>query len=91
MAWRRGEAKKLVMQKAAFCQTVAAIVRDMKAEGRDVSPDTVRAVIRRAADHGDIVLTRFRMGRSSRAIKVIERDPAVFGLLEMEKIFFGKR
>jgi predicted transcriptional regulator len=72
----------IVMQKAAFCQTVAAIVRETGAK-----PNTVRSVLRRAADQGEIAYTRFRSGRSSRAIRVERTED---GVAMLEDIFFGR-
>lgn len=59
----------LVMQSAVMNRTVAEIVRATGAK-----PNTVRVVLQRAAVKGDIHITRFNRGRSSRAIMVEQRD-----------------
>jgi predicted transcriptional regulator len=79
---RRSTLGKLILDKAVFCQTVAAIVRETGAK-----PNTVRSVLRRAADQGEITYTRFRSGRSSRAIRVEQKDN---GAAMLEDIFFGR-
>ena len=67
-----------VMQSARFNQTVAAIVRDTGAK-----PNTVRAVLQRAAVRGDIHIERFYKGRSARTMKVICHDGEVESRLNM--------
>ena len=54
-----------VLEKAAMYRTVAELA---KATG--AHPHTVRDVLRRASDRGDIVLKRFLSGKSGRAIVV---------------------
>lgn len=58
----------LVMQHAKLHRTVADLVRVTGA-----APHTVRAVLRRAADRGEIVLRRFCQGKSGQAIMVVMR------------------
>jgi predicted transcriptional regulator len=55
----------VVLNKAQLYRTVAELA---KATGAD--PHTVRDVLRRAADRGEIVLKRFVQGKSGRAISV---------------------
>ena len=78
---RKKSIGKIVLQKAAFCQTVAAIVRETGAK-----PDTVRSVLRRASDKGEIVIRRFRSGRSSLSLRVETKES---GVCLLEQIFFG--
>lgn len=73
----------LILARAVFCQTVAAIVQETGAK-----PDTVRSVLRRSADKGEIAYTRFRAGRSARAIRIGDGDD---GVKKLEAIFFGRR
>ena len=80
---RRSTIGKLILDKAVFCQTVAAIVRETGAK-----PNTVRSVLRRAADQGEIAYIRFRSGRSSRAIRVERPED---GVAMLEDIFFGRK
>ena len=54
-----------VLEKAAMYRTVAELARATGAH-----PHTVRDVLRRASDRGDIVLKRFLSGKSGRAIVV---------------------
>lgn len=56
---------KLVLQKAAFYRTVAELARETGAQ-----PGTVRDVLRRAADRGDIRLRRFFSGKCFQTILV---------------------
>ena len=56
---------KVILCKAQFYRTVAELSRETGA-----SPHTVRDVLRRASDRGDIVLKRFVKGKSGRAIVV---------------------
>lgn len=55
----------VVLEKARFYRTVAELVRETGA-----SPDTVRNVLRRASDRGEIKLRRFLSGKSGRTIMV---------------------
>lgn len=54
-----------VLSKAQFYRTVAEL-----AQATGAKPHTVRDVLRRASDRGDIVLKRFLSGKSGRAIVV---------------------
>lgn len=56
---------RLVLAKAQFYRTVAELAKETGA-----SPHTVRDVLRRASDRGEIVLKRFVKGKSGRAIVV---------------------
>ncbi len=60
------------MSAAQFNNTVAGIV---KATG--AKPNTVRAVLQRAATRGQIHIERFYKGHSARAIKVICHDDGI--------------
>lgn len=61
-----------VMQSAKFNSTVADIVQSTGAK-----PNTVRAVLRRAATKGEIHIQRFYKGHSGLAMKVIPHDEGV--------------
>jgi predicted ArsR family transcriptional regulator len=63
---RPASAAILVMSKVQMYRTVAEL---SKATG--VHPHTVRSVLRRAADRGEIVVKRFLSGKSGRAIVVV--------------------
>lgn len=54
-----------ILAKAQFYRTVAELVAATGAK-----PHTVRDVLRRASDRGEIVLKRFVRGKSGRAMKV---------------------
>lgn len=69
---RKSTIGRLVMEQAKFNATVADIAKETGAK-----PNTVRAVLRRAADKGSIHLVRFYRGRSSRAIRVISHSEDV--------------
>ena len=56
---------KVILCKAQFYRTVAELSRETGA-----SPHTVRDVLRRASDRGDIVLKRFVKGKSGRAMVI---------------------
>lgn len=56
---------RLVLAKAPFCRTVAELV---KATG--AKPHTVRDVLRRASDRGEIVIKRFVQGKSGQTMFV---------------------
>jgi len=56
---------KVILSKAQFYRTVAELSRETGA-----APNTVQAVLRRAADRGEIHLKRFISGKSGRAIMV---------------------
>ena len=79
---RKKTVGRIVMQKAVFCQTVASIVRETGAK-----PDTVRRVLRNAADKGEIAIRRFQSGKSARSIRV---EANAEGICILEQIFFGK-
>ena len=55
----------VILAKVQFYRTVADLSRETGA-----TPDTVRNVLRRASDRGDIVLRRFIKGKSGRAMVV---------------------
>lgn len=57
---------KVILEKARFYRTVAELAAVTGAH-----PHTVRDVLRRASDRGDIVLKRFLSGKSGRAIVVV--------------------
>lgn len=57
---------KIVLEKAQFFRTVAEL-----AAATGAHPHTVRDVLRRASDRGDIVLKRFVSGKSGRTILVM--------------------
>jgi transcription initiation factor IIE alpha subunit len=59
----------IVMHKAQFYSSVSEIVRETGAK-----PNTVRAVLRRAANNGLIHIERFYRGRSARTMKIIYHD-----------------
>lgn len=62
-AGRKPTIGRLVLMQAQFHRTVADLSRATGA-----SPDTVRKVLRRAADRGEIVVKRFVSGKSGRAM-----------------------
>lgn len=78
---RKKSIGRIVMQKAVFCQTVAAIVKETGAK-----PDTVRRVLRNAAEKGEIAIRRFQSGKSTRSIRV---ESKAEGVCILEQIFFG--
>lgn len=80
---RRKTIGKVILEKAVFCQTVAAVVRETGAK-----PDTVRSVLRKAADKGEIAYARFRAGHRPKVIKV---ERGYDGVAMLEDIFFGRR
>jgi hypothetical protein len=55
-----------IIEKAKECETVAEL-----ALATGAAPATVRDVLRRAADRGEIVIKRFVKGKSGRAIRVV--------------------
>jgi predicted transcriptional regulator len=64
-AGRPSTVAKIILSKAQMYRTVEELARETGA-----SPDTVRAVLRRASDRGEIVLRRFVSGKSGRTIMV---------------------
>jgi len=64
---RRPTIGRLVLMKAQFLRTVAEL-----SAATGASPHTVRTVLRRASDRGEIVLRRFVQGKSGRAMVVVE-------------------
>ena len=58
---------RVVLEKARFYRTVADLVKETGA-----SPHTVRDVLRRASDRGEIVLKRFVKGKSGRAMVIVK-------------------
>lgn len=66
--WKRPTVTRKVLDSATLGKDVASIVRET-----GVKPNTVRAVLRRAYVSGEIHLTRFRRGRSARAVRVDEK------------------
>ena len=58
----------LILSKALFNRTVADIVRETGAK-----PDTVRSVLRRASDRGEVVIKRFYKGKQSKSMVVRQR------------------
>lgn len=60
---------RLVLMKAPFYRTVAELSQETGA-----SPHTVRDVLRRASDRGEIVLKRFVKGKSGRAMVIIRQS-----------------
>ena len=64
---KRPTITRKVLNSATLGRDVAAIVRETGAK-----PETVRQVLRRAMVAGEIHLTRFRQGRSARALRVAE-------------------
>lgn len=60
---------RLVLMKAPFYRTVADLARETGA-----SPHTVRDVLRRASDRGEIVLKRFVKGKSGRAMVIVRQS-----------------
>jgi transcription initiation factor IIE alpha subunit len=76
----------VVMSKVQFYSSVAEIVRETGAK-----PNTVRAVLRRAADKGSIHIERFYRGRSARTIRVIYHDePVVTDINALVCMWCGK-
>lgn len=65
-AGRKPTIGRLVLMQAQFHRTVADLCRATGA-----SPDTVRKVLRRAADRGEIVMRRFVRGKSGRAMLIV--------------------
>lgn len=65
-AGRKPTIGRLVLMQAQFHRTVADLSRATGA-----SPDTVRKVLRRAADRGEIVVKRFVQGKSGRAMLIV--------------------
>ena len=83
--WRRQTVARTILDKATLGRDVAAIARETGAK-----PDTVRAVLRRAACKGEIHLERFRRGMSHRAIKVSENVEVVTVDVEsLNKLMMG--
>lgn len=70
-AGRKPAIGRVILMSAAFNRTVAEIVRATGAR-----PETVRKVLIRAEDRGEIVLRRFVRGRCGRTI-FVERHTAV--------------
>lgn len=70
--WKRLTVTRKVLDSASLGKDVVSIVRETGAK-----PDTVRAVLRRAAVSGEIHLERFRRGMSHRALKVAEKVDCV--------------
>ena len=64
-AGRKPTIGRVVLMQAQFHRTVAELA---KATG--AHPHTVRDVLRRASDRGEIVLRRFTKGKSGRAIVI---------------------
>lgn len=62
-AGRKPTIGRLVLMQAQFHRTVADL-----SMATGASPDTVRKVLRRAADRGEIVVKRFVQGKSGRAM-----------------------
>ena len=65
---KRPTITRKVLNSATLGRDVAAIVRETGAK-----PQTVRQVLRRAKFAGEIHLTRFRQGRSARALRIAEK------------------
>jgi len=70
---RKRTVGNIVRQKARErAMTVAEIHRET-----GIKPNTIRVVLNQAAAKGEFVLSRFREGKSNRAIRAISHDDSI--------------
>ena len=81
MQGRRPTIGKIIMDHVERHKTVAELAM---ATGAD--PRTIRKVLIRAADRGEIVIRRFVRGRSQRAMKVESNETVSLDVIAMNSI-----